>query len=46
MRKLQDWFDAYGKSHQNPINKLIHWTIQRLTNHAKKNIGKIIAELL
>lgn len=22
---MQDWFDDYGKSHQNPINKSIHW---------------------
>ena len=22
---MQDWFDAYGESHQNPINKLVHW---------------------
>ena len=31
---------------ENEINKLSHWTIQRLTNHAKKNIGKIIAKLI
>lgn len=24
-RSMQDWFDAYGESHQNPTNKLIHW---------------------
>ena len=22
---IQDWFDKYGESHQNPINKAIHW---------------------
>lgn len=22
---MQDWLDAYGVSHQNPINKWIHW---------------------
>ncbi|MFM1931993.1 MAG: hypothetical protein RL226_1296 [Bacteroidota bacterium] len=22
---IQDWFDAYGESHVNPVNKLIHW---------------------
>jgi len=22
---IQDWFDKYGESHQNPINKTIHW---------------------
>ena len=22
---MQDWLDAYGVSHQNPINKLFHW---------------------
>jgi len=22
---MQDWFDAYGVSHQHPTNKLIHW---------------------
>lgn len=25
MKSINQWFDAYGKSHQNPINKLIHW---------------------
>lgn len=25
MRNAQDWFDAYGVSHQNPTNKAIHW---------------------
>lgn len=24
-RSIQDWFDAYGASHQNPTNKAIHW---------------------
>jgi uncharacterized membrane protein YGL010W len=24
-RTLQQWFDAYGESHQNPTNKAIHW---------------------
>ncbi|MBX2972940.1 MAG: DUF962 domain-containing protein [Flavobacteriales bacterium] len=24
-RSMQDWFDAYGVSHQNPVNKAIHW---------------------
>lgn len=24
-RNLQEWFDAYGESHQHPTNKLIHW---------------------
>ncbi len=22
---MQQWFDAYGESHQNPTNKLLHW---------------------
>ena len=22
---MQDWFDAYGESHRNSTNKLIHW---------------------
>jgi len=22
---IQDWFDKYGESHQNPFNKAIHW---------------------
>ncbi|MGD1848486.1 MAG: DUF962 domain-containing protein [Salibacteraceae bacterium] len=22
---MQDWFDAYGESHQNSFNKLVHW---------------------
>lgn len=25
MKSMQDWFDAYGESHQNPTNKLVHW---------------------
>ena len=25
MNTIQDWFDAYGESHQNKINKIIHW---------------------
>jgi uncharacterized membrane protein YGL010W len=25
MRTAQEWLDAYGESHQNPINKTIHW---------------------
>lgn len=25
MKNVQQWFDAYGESHQNPVNKLIHW---------------------
>ena len=25
MRTAQEWLDAYGDSHQNPINKKIHW---------------------
>ncbi len=25
MTTMQDWFDAYGVSHQNPTNKAIHW---------------------
>ena len=25
MRTADEWFDAYGESHQNPTNKLIHW---------------------
>lgn len=24
-RTMQQWFDAYGESHQDPTNKLIHW---------------------
>ncbi len=22
---IQEWFDAYGHSHQNPTNKAVHW---------------------
>lgn len=22
---MQQWFDAYGESHQNPTNKAVHW---------------------
>lgn len=25
MPTLQQWFDTYGESHQNPTNKTIHW---------------------
>lgn len=25
MRTMQEWLDAYGESHQNKTNKLIHW---------------------
>ena len=25
MRSAQEWLDAYGESHQNPTNKMIHW---------------------
>ena len=25
MRTADEWFEAYGESHQNPINKTIHW---------------------
>ncbi len=24
-KTVQDWLDEYGESHQNPINKSIHW---------------------
>ena len=25
MRNADEWFEAYGESHQNPVNKRIHW---------------------
>lgn len=25
MRTADQWFDAYAESHQNPVNKAIHW---------------------
>lgn len=25
MRTLENWLEAYGESHQNPTNKLVHW---------------------
>ena len=25
MKNIHDWLNAYGASHQNPTNKLIHW---------------------
>jgi len=25
MKTMQQWFDAYGESHQNPVNKSFHW---------------------
>lgn len=25
MRAIDQWFDQYGESHQNAVNKLLHW---------------------
>ncbi len=25
MKTVNEWLDQYGQSHQNPVNKLIHW---------------------
>ena len=25
MKSIDSWFDEYGESHQNPVNKVIHW---------------------
>ena len=25
MKNIEEWLEAYGESHQNPINKSIHW---------------------
>jgi len=25
MKTIQDWLDEYGASHQNPVNKRVHW---------------------
>lgn len=25
MNTMQDWFDKYAESHQNPVNKTFHW---------------------
>lgn len=25
MKAIDQWFDEYGESHQNPLNKLVHW---------------------
>src|SRR5690606_8336818 len=25
MKSADQWFQQYGQSHQNPVNKLIHW---------------------
>jgi len=25
MKTMQNWLDEYGESHQNPVNKKIHW---------------------
>ena len=25
MKRINDWFDEYGESHQNKVNKIIHW---------------------
>ncbi len=25
MKAIDQWFDEYGESHQNPLNKIVHW---------------------
>jgi len=25
MKNIEEWFNEYGESHQNPTNKLVHW---------------------
>lgn len=25
MKTVEQWFDEYGESHRNPLNKLVHW---------------------
>jgi uncharacterized membrane protein YGL010W len=25
MKAIDQWFDEYGESHRNPVNKLLHW---------------------
>ena len=25
MKTVEQWLDEYGESHQNPLNKIIHW---------------------
>ena len=25
MKTIEQWFDEYGESHRNPLNKLLHW---------------------
>ncbi|SDS58815.1 Uncharacterized membrane protein YGL010W [Halopseudomonas litoralis] len=25
MKPVDQWFDEYGESHRNPVNKLLHW---------------------
>lgn len=25
MKSIDNWLDAYGESHQNPTNKMVHW---------------------
>ena len=25
MKSVDQWFDEYGESHRNPVNKLVHW---------------------
>src|SRR5690554_6734292 len=25
MKTINEWFDEYGESHRNPVNKLVHW---------------------
>lgn len=25
MKAIDQWFDEYGESHRNPVNKLTHW---------------------
>ncbi|MEZ2744567.1 DUF962 domain-containing protein [Halopseudomonas bauzanensis] len=25
MKTINEWFEEYGESHRNPVNKLVHW---------------------
>ena len=52
IKTAENWLDEYGKSHQNPINKMIHWIcvplimlsliglLASIPNEFKVNIGK------
>ena len=41
-KSIQDWLNEYGESHQNPINKVIHWVCVPLIMLSLIGLIKII----